>query len=305
MIPKHIQKILINLLPDIELYHGKKIHDKVISNSVKTNNSNQFDFYSIIPKGEKCIVWFREYKQKEYIYIYHLDTRKGKIKYVDVIQNKYHEFLTTGKIGTILYGTFTQINNIQYFVSEDICYYKSISMKAKFYTEKFKLIDSILKDINIQLARRNNIVFCKPFISKDLKYLKDQVLVLKYPVYSIQYYKGPRFLVNNQHIHSNNNVSQNKTFTIKADLQDDIYHLYQGNSNIGLACIPDYKTSIYMNNIFRKIKENIDLDYLEESDDEEEFEDISLDKYVDLEKEVRFECKYHQKFRMWVPVKKI
>ena len=35
-----------------------------------------------------------------------------------------------------------------------------------------------------------------------------------------------------------------------------------------------------MNNIFRNIKENTNLDALEESDDEEEFENISLDKYV-------------------------
>ena len=37
-----------------------------------------------------------------------------------------------------------------------------------------------------------------------------------------------------------------------------------------IAYIPDYKTSVFMNSLFRNIKENINLDYLEESDDEEE-----------------------------------
>ena len=35
-----------------------------------------------------------------------------------------------------------------------------------------------------------------------------------------------------------------------------------------------------MNSIFRNIKENRNLDLLEESDDEDEFENINLDKYL-------------------------
>ena len=53
-----------------------------------------------------------------------------------------------------------------------------------------------------------------------------------------------------------------------------------------LACIPDFTTSVKMNKLFRNIKENKNLDALEESDDEEEFEDTSEDKYVDLSKNI-------------------
>ena len=52
----------------------------------------------------------------------------------------------------------------------------------------------------------------------------------------------------------------------------------------GYLHIPSYKTSIMMNELFREIKENRNLDALEESDDEDEFEDISPSKYVYLEK---------------------
>ena len=38
-----------------------------------------------------------------------------------------------------------------------------------------------------------------------------------------------------------------------------------------------------MNELFRNIKENSNLDLLEESDDEEEFENVNPDKYVYLE----------------------
>ena len=58
-----------------------------------------------------------------------------------------------------------------------------------------------------------------------------------------------------------------------------------------------------MNNIFRKIKENINLDALEESDDEEEFENMNEDKFVDLNICVKMECIFNKKFNKFVPIK--
>jgi hypothetical protein len=93
-------------------------------------------------------------------------------------------------------------------------------------------------------------------------------------------------------------------FVIKPDIQNDIYHLYCLNDDYyGIACIPDYKTSVMMNNLFRNIKENHDLDKLEESDDEEEFENSNVDKFVFLDKSFKMECKYNNKFKKWTPIK--
>jgi hypothetical protein len=58
-----------------------------------------------------------------------------------------------------------------------------------------------------------------------------------------------------------------------------------------------------MNSIFRKIKENANLDAIEESDDEDDFQDGRPDKYVDLKKTVVMECAFNSKFKKWVPVK--
>ena len=57
-----------------------------------------------------------------------------------------------------------------------------------------------------------------------------------------------------------------------------------------------------MNRLFRNIRENDWLDALEESDDEEEFENIDLDKFVDMEKEYLIECQYFPAFKKWSPV---
>jgi hypothetical protein len=99
-----------------------------------------------------------------------------------------------------------------------------------------------------------------------------------------------------------------KIFFIKPDLQNDIYYLYQNNTtnfdiiSNDLAHIPDYKTSVLMNKLFRNIKENNNLDSLEESDEEDEFENIEIDKFVDLNKIIKMRCIFNYKFKKWVPV---
>jgi hypothetical protein len=57
-----------------------------------------------------------------------------------------------------------------------------------------------------------------------------------------------------------------------------------------------------MNKLFRNIKENRNLDALEESDDDEEFENIQIDKFVDLNKVLKMRCNFNYKFQAWVPV---
>ena len=105
-------------------------------------------------------------------------------------------------------------------------------------------------------------------------------------------------------------TSQKKIFIVNADSQYDIYHLHAyGNNNqpifYDVAYIPNYKNSVYMNSLFRTIKENRNLDFIEESDDEEEFEDDRENKFVDLNKRITMECVYHNKFQRWVPIKVI
>jgi hypothetical protein len=98
--------------------------------------------------------------------------------------------------------------------------------------------------------------------------------------------------------------NKNIIFEIKPDIQNDIYHLYSlGGEKYDTACIPDYKTSIMMNNLFRIIKENYDLDKLEESDDEDEFENPNIDKFVFLNKSYKFACQFNKRFKKWNPIK--
>ena len=96
-------------------------------------------------------------------------------------------------------------------------------------------------------------------------------------------------------------------FQVCADIQNDIYHLYAQDSNkksiyYDVAYISNYKTSVFMNRIFRNIKENECLDTMEESDDEDDFQDMNPAKYVDLKKIVNMEFQFNMKFKRWVPI---
>ena len=56
-----------------------------------------------------------------------------------------------------------------------------------------------------------------------------------------------------------------------------------------------------MNKLFRNIKENQNLDALEESDDEEEFENDKIDKFVYLDRSFEMSCEYNMKYKRWQP----
>ena len=44
---------------------------------------------------------------------------------------------------------------------------------------------------------------------------------------------------------------------------------------------------------------------MEESDDENDFEDVSEDKYVDLDKTLIMKCVFNNKFKKWDPIEVI
>jgi hypothetical protein len=100
------------------------------------------------------------------------------------------------------------------------------------------------------------------------------------------------------------NTNKTQVFKVKATIVADIYNLYDKQDEfVSIAAIPTYKTSVMMNALFRNIKENTNLDLLEESDDEEEFENNDIDKFVDLEKTLLMECVYLKRFQKWQPIK--
>ena len=96
-----------------------------------------------------------------------------------------------------------------------------------------------------------------------------------------------------------------RTFMVKPDMQNDIYYVLNNKDEpiterTMIAHVPNYKTSVMMNSIFRNIKENRNLDALEESDDEDEI--VEREHHViDMNKCVRMTCVFNNRFKRWQP----
>jgi hypothetical protein len=162
---------------------------------------------------------------------------------------------------------------------------------------------------NLQNLCDPKIIVGLPILSNTIDKFKEQMSRSLYGIYKIEYRK---FNDCNKSICTKINTLcdnftptlSNNVFTIKPTLQNDIYELYDNNKFIDIAHIPDYKTSVMMNSLFRTIKENINLDALEESDDEDEFQNND-DQYVSLDTSYKMKCVFNHKFKKWQPIETI
>jgi len=282
-------RYFINKFPKIELSYDTILHRKI-----------RTDLYILIPTGIKAFAWFTYYKNQNLCVIMHLNKYNLIIKAEPIVLS----FDKKLSYGTIIYGTYFNYNNTKFFSCEDIYYYKGdyIHENQDGYINRLKLLKTIFDSELRQVEYTKSFtIFGLPYFTSILNDAFSKIKTLPYNI------KGVLFRnYNNQ---TNSGLLLNKVekqieciFKIKADINADIYNLYCHNEFYNIACIPDYKTSVNMNKLFRNIKENRNLDLLEESDDEEEFENISDDKFVDLKKIIYMKCVYTKKFRKWKPI---
>ena len=208
--------------------------------------------------------------------------------------------------GTMFYGTIVKYKNHDFFNIEDIIYNKGQSCFNLTNVNKLEIIHTILaKSLRQEVFTKNSMVFGVPLMTNDKSKIPDLIYNSPYKIYSIQH----RFLTKKINTFYNQSIDNFKIFAnfiVKADINPDTYNIYALHNHKriyhGILLISSYKTSVKMNKIFRKIKENINLDYLEESSDEEDFENINEDKFVNLHIEKIFKCEYSRKFKLWIPI---
>lgn len=307
--PEDKQHIL-GEFPDIKLSYETLTHKKVY-------NSN---FILAIPDGIKCFAWFTLFNDKHVCILFELENNKNKeFKNIRIINTCFTKSLC---YGTIFYGTIFYHSKNNFFSIEDVFLYKGKDMSRENWTNKFNQIINILKtDIKQISYNKHFIVFGLPIIAYSNEKLDSLLNDIKYKINYIQYYQSNKF---NSYIslsfenfntqkdipqvnsHSHKEIPKQIIFHVKPDIQNDVYNLFNfSNEFYGTANIPDYKTSIMMNKLFRNIKENKDLDKLEESDDEDEFENPNIDKYVYLDKTYKMKCHYNKKFQKWTPIEMV
>ena len=308
---------ILKEFPNIKLSYETLVHKKVYNS----------DYIVAIPEGKKCFAWFTDLNNKNVCLIMELTNNK-QISDIKITNASFSNELS---YGTILYGTVIYNSHNKFFFIEDIFSYKGNNIDRENWGEKLTKINTMFKkDLNQVSYNNNFIVFGLPLMSKTNEDLERKIENLNYKIETIQYKlfnKVNSFLlinytnfikineINKPNAPTIDNKINNKIFTkkevvflVRPDILDDIYYLYCLNNEgqedqHSIAHIPNYDKSVMMNKLFRIIKENDNLDALEESDNEEEFENENVDKFVYLDKSYKMICQFNHKFKKWVPIK--
>ena len=255
-----------------------------------------------------------------------------------IIQTCFATELCYG-VGTILRGTYCNIKGSHLGAVEDIYYYKGKNIQKQPLVTRLQLLTDVFK-YEIQQFRyfKNQVILSVCIIvsgKTSPSSVVNTVNTMPYPVKFIQFRydnRGETPVVNvdaedfaryaqlqDKRIQRSgvskmryNDIKNievpDMVFTVKPDIQNDVYRLYSYTSTgelvfYGYAGVQSYEMSVMMNKLFRKIKENDNLDALEESDDEEDFENVDEDKYVKLDAVYNMICTYMPRINKWLPQK--
>ena len=293
---------IIRQLPKFKLSYETMIHKKVYAN-----------LFLAIPRGVKCFAWFSKHKGKNECFIMKLNDNS---EIINVRKTNTSSFLQLNDglcLGTLFYGTIIQYNGFDCFTIEDLYFHRGTNVSFTVYDKKLEIIMNILQNDNINTDAT---IFGLPLMTTNFNSLLYEIEELPYKISQIKFryfdrLNAKKILYINYFKPKNMNGvfdKQIKTavFRVTADLEPDIYNLLVDNNGeyefYDVAAVTTYNTSVMMNKLFRNIKENDNLDALEESDDESEFENTNEDKFVYLDRTFDIRCAYNHKFKKWVPV---
>lgn len=327
----HTKINLLQRFPSFELSYETVLHNKV---------EPHYNVAIAIALGKKCFAWFSFDHTNHICYLMELNKEKKIAKIGKLANTNYPLALC---LGTIIYGTLAELPDptaTPLFIVEDIYQCSGVFTKPLCFGDRmYHLVKAfqLLSSNNTSTMRFEMAGIWRPDPAKpcDIVPAIPHLAHLGYTPHHIQYRAT-------QHVAPYLNVAiakplaltpissaptivpkivkpwichptkpqylQPAVFVVKADKQFDVYHLHAYGKQkelvyYNVAGIQTYKQSVMMNRIFRHIRENDNLDYIEESEDEDDFQNLSATKYVDLEKAVLMECVFHTKLKLWIPEK--
>jgi hypothetical protein len=272
----------------------------------------------LMPKGARSWAWFTTHGDAPACYLLETDDPKS-IRVVDA------SFATPLSYGTLLQGTYFRSHTKRpFFVVDDVIWYKGKNVIHTTYESRLEIILELLRD-DVGLPINDYMVsFGVPTMAASVDALLK--LTCPYPIDRIVY----RYLDTNRKIFAQPwSADIHKTipglaptrekqatsvpsvtrtlcprekrryFWVTADPSPDVYNLYDDKTGafIDTACVQKYESSVALNVLFRHAKADAHLDALEESDDEDEFEQEAQP----LDKRLRVECVWVPRFKGWAP----
>lgn len=328
------QTILKKRFPQVELSYETDAHKKVLN--------SKYDICVSIPTGKKYFAYFTYAPGTANDACYVIDRQGIQFTQVNYCVNDAKNSSGISlHLETILYGTLCDLPSHKFFIIEDIHSYCGLTMKHMTFAEKMIRLKEFLNTvkpcndgITFVLPYMRQLT---SFADKIDTLLEDPIFYdamlnqTAYTTHHVQFRASAHIVPYLNHNYKKNTSKtvapatvDNKQreelvprkdidyaaaarkkeaiFLVGADLDDDIYHLYCYGAYFDLAYIGTRNESKYMNGLFRNIRENTNVDLGEESEDEDMFQNVNPDKYVDLEKRIKMNCVYNPRWRRWTPV---
>ena len=322
--PEERQELVVNF-PSYKLSYINTKYKNVHSSSSNT-------IYTAVPFGKKFVTWFTKTSCSKKQVAIIMDVNKGHERIIERVFSYQNPELEN----MFFYGAIfscqgkgeknvkeKKLSSSSFFSIEDLYIYQGNPVFSQTWEQKYVY----LRDLSERLGKEHNNLgapfFGLPIMATSVERVLKEIQQVPYKVFSIHIrllsranYSDSVLIQDAETIFQLGKPilrqqppklppppppSHFKVFEVCADIKNDVYHLQDPPLYIGTALVPDYKTSLLLNGLFRKIKENVSLDALEESDEEEEFENEKEDKFVDLDKKINMVCKFNAKFKKWVP----
>jgi hypothetical protein len=279
----------------------------------------QADIYEVLPVGKPAFLWFTFFENGHAAFVV-TNTQRG-YRY-EIVKACFDDELA---YGTILSGVFTIRSKEDgtphsFFCANDVVMYKGVDMR---HGTNFQRLDTLSRAFGNNevgnLGPTDGVITIKTtMMSTDFTVAQGHLNTSPYPAYGIRMfnmrdYKSIGILPAT----TGRSISKDirSVFLVRANSDPDSYSLFGKRSdtdarygkemtnltNVGLALVPSYSDSVRMNILFRNIRENVSLDYIEESEDEDEFQDINPIKYLIDGAEHKMNCYFSKGCNRWVP----
>jgi len=144
---------LMKRFPDFELSYETVSHKKV---------SNSYNICLAIPHGRKSYVWFTFVGEEDKCILLDIN-REKKISKGTVLDVEFTNHL---EYGTLVYGTIVENETGEYnfFVIEDIVFYKGLHLKNVIFKEKMDYINEFMTSIRPIFKTKKSVVFTLPIM---------------------------------------------------------------------------------------------------------------------------------------------
>ena len=326
-------KPLLSRLPTFELSYEIFKHN---TTEIKQTIAQEWSFH--IPVGHKWFVWFSFRGKKHGLFWMELNRNRIIQRVFFQEATPPSSLDETAFYGTIFYGTqiihakpeslvqtrteslFSQTPG--HFVLEDVFYFKGNFVHCLPEINKWALLPQFLQ-------QHSQYGLCLPVINGNfgsvpypthhiqIRHLTKTCPFTNWPVPKSQNHTqtSKNTLLENEIVilkpafknWRKEQYQMDTVFSVQADPADDIYRLYTFGPNRQLlfydfCMIQDYETSKKMNSLFRHVRENQNLDWIEESDDDDSINDDDTTKPTITEQPRLMVCRFHPKFRKWTPL---